>query len=317
MRSFARLCLSLIVVLASGVAPAALQAQDLPLALDVPTPPGVTGYDPAIPTPEEVLGHELGMKHTVPLEVVRYFEAVAAVSDRVVMAEYGRTYEGRPLIYTVVTSPSNHARLETIRQQNLRLSDAPDEVSDADLGAMPVVVFHAFGVHGNEPSTTDSALLYLYHLAAGQGPGVEDALEDAVLIIDPMLNPDGRDRFADWVNRHNGPVVNPDPQHTEHSEPWPGGRTNHYWFDLNRDWLPLAHPESQGRVELYHAWRPQVLTDHHEMGSNATYFFMPGIPSRVNPNTPTINQELTAQIGAFHAQYLDEIGALYYSKESF
>ena len=132
-----------------------------------------------------------------------------------------------------------------------------------------------------------------------------------------LHDPDGRDRFVDWANRNRGGVPTTDSQDREHNEPWPGGRTNHYFFDLNRDWLPVQHPESQGRIALFHHWRPQVLTDHHEMGGNSTFFFMPGVPSRTNPNTPQRNQDLTTEIGNYHAAALDRIGQRYYSQEGF
>ncbi len=303
-----------LLVCAALAAPAA--AQELPIAIETPVPAGVT-YDPGFPSPADVLGHRIGERHTYPHEAVEYFEAVAAASPRVVLRDHGRTYEGRRLVHAIVTSPANHARLEEIRAQNLRLSDAPATVSDAEIEGMPAVAYLAYSIHGNEASGTEASLLTLYHLAAGSGEAVESVLENAVVIINPMLNPDGRDRFTDWANRNRGGVAVADPQDREHREPWPGGRTNHYWFDLNRDWLPLVHPESRGRVAVYHHWRPQVLTDHHEMGSSRTFFFMPGVPSRTNPFTPAINQELTGEIAEYHARLLDHIGSLYYSAEGY
>lgn len=291
-------------------------AQELPFGPEVPLP-GVARYDAAVPSPEAVIGHRIGTRHTLPHQVVDYLEAVAAASDRVAYDEHARSYEGRALVHAIVTSPANHARLEAIRTRNLQLSDDPASVSEADLAAMPAVVYMGYSVHGNEASGTEAAMLLLYHLAAGEGPAVQAVLDSLVVIIDPMLNPDGRDRFTDWVNRHRGAAVTADPQNREHNEDWPGGRTNHYFFDLNRDWLMLQHPESRGRMALWHHWRPQVSTDYHEMGSNGTFFFQPGIPSRTNPNTPAINQELTAQIGGYHARALDRVGQLYYTEESY
>ena len=293
-----------------------VSAQQVPLAMEVPVP-GVTNYADEVPTPEEVIGHQIGTAHTTPPQVRDYFRAIDALSDRVLVEEHARSYEGRPLIHAIVTSPANHARLDDIRRANLRLSDDPAAVSDSDLADMPVIVYQGFSIHGNEASGTEAGVLLLYHLAAGQGPAVEDALENLVIILDPMFNPDGRDRFTDWANRNRGGVPVADPQDREHDEPWPGGRTNHYWFDLNRDWLPIQHPESRGRIRLFHHWRPQLLTDHHEMGGNSTFFFQPGVPSRTNPNTLQVNQDLTAEIGTFHAAALDRIGQLYYSQESF
>jgi hypothetical protein len=290
--------------------------QDLPLSMDTPVP-GTDGYDDAIPTPTEVLGYEIGTRHTRPAQAVRYFEAVAEASDRVVLRSHGRTYEGRRLIHAVVTAPDNQQNLEQIRKANRQTALSPSAVSDADLQDRPAVALMGYSIHGDEASGTEAALLLLYHLAAGQGPDVDAALENVVTLIDPMFNPDGRDRFVDWANGNRGGRATADPQDREHNQPWPGGRTNHYWFDLNRDWLPAQHPSSQGRLDYFHDWKPQVLTDFHEMGSEATYFFQPGVPGRTNSNTPRRNQALTATLAEYHADYLDQIGSFYYTRETF
>ncbi len=298
------------------LAPAAF-AQSVPLAAEFAAP-GTAGYDAAVPMPEAVLGYTVGERHTRPEEVARYFEAVAEASPRVTLGEHGRTYQGRPLIHAFVTAPGRD--LDAARRANVRLSAEPDAVGDAELARMPAVAYMGYSVHGNEASGTEAAILLLYHLAAGRGPAVEDVLENVVVLIDPMLNPDGRDRFVDWVNGNRAVVPDlftTDPQDREHSEPWPNGRTNHYLFDLNRDWLPMQLRESQARMALWHAWRPQLSTDFHEMGGDATYFFQPGIPSRNNPNTPENTYLLTSRIADYHARALDRIGSLYYAGESF
>lgn len=292
------------------------RGQELPFTIEMPVA-GVTGYAEDIPEPEEVLEHVIGERHTRPGQIAAYFHAVAEASDRVSIVNHGSTYEGRPLLHAIITSPANHNRLEEIRQANLRLSESPGEIDEGFLESMPVIVYMGYSIHGNEASGSEAALLLLYHLAAGSGPSVQQVLDQAVVLLDPMMNPDGRDRFVDWVNRHRGAVPVSDPQDLEHREPWPGGRTNHYWFDLNRDWLPVEHPESQARLALFHHWRPQLVTDHHEMGSDATFFFQPGIPGRTNPNTPLNNQVLTERISKYHARALDRIGSLYYTRESF
>ena len=291
-------------------------AQQVPLTFDM-TAPGVDSYNSQIPVPKDIIGHTIGERHTVPHQVVEYFQAIANESDRVEYFQHGVTYEGRRQVHVVVTSPANHARLEDIRLAHLRLSDSPSEVGDSEIEGMPIVVYAGYSIHGNEASGTEAAILTLYHLAAGEGQEIEDLLENSIIIVDPMFNPDGRDRFADWANRFRGTAHTWDSQDLEHNEAWPGGRTNHYLFDLNRDWLPAVHPESQARLEVFHRWRPQILTDHHEMGSNATFFFQPGIQSRTNPNTPRENQELTRKIGHYHARALDMRGSLYYTEESF
>ncbi len=308
------LVVSLLLVLGLGTLPAA--AQELPVAIETPTP-GTNAYDDAIPTPEEVIGHEIGTRHTRPGQVVRYFEAVAETSDRVALRSHGRTYQGRRLIHAVVTEPSNHDRIDDIQASSRRLATEPEAVSEETMANLPAVVTMGYSIHGDEASGTEAAILLLYHLAAGSGPDIDAALSDVVTLIDPMFNPDGRDRFVDWVNDNRGGTPTADPQDREHNQPWPGGRTNHYLFDLNRDWLPVQHPSSQGRIEYFHEWKPQVLTDFHEMGAEATYFFQPGVPSRTNPNTTQRNQELTGAIAEYHAEYLEDIGSLFYTRETF
>ena len=281
-----------------------------PYAID-----GTASYDPSVPTPGDVLGYTIGERHTRPEEVVRYLQAVAEASPRVTVGFHGETYEGRRLVHAIVTSPANHGRLAAIQAANVELSEGD---TARPLDAMPVVVYQGYSVHGNEASGTEAALVYLYHLAAGQGAEIDRQLSQAVVLLDPLLNPDGRDRFADWVNGWRGLAApNADPADREHREAWPAGRTNHYLFDLNRDWLPTELKESRGRMAWWHSWRPQVSTDHHEMGPEATFFFQPGIPSRNNPNTPAETFELTSDIAGFHAAELDRIGQLYYSEESF
>ncbi|MEO1451470.1 MAG: M14 family zinc carboxypeptidase, partial [Bacteroidota bacterium] len=175
-----------------------------------------------------------------------------------------------------------------------------------------------YNIHGDEASGGNAALLMAYYLAALQGPRIDEILNQTVIILDPCYNPDGFQRYSTWVNMHKGThVLQTHRAHREHNEVWPTGRTNHYWFDLNRDWLPVQHPESQARIRRFHQWKPNFLTDHHEMGTNSTFFFQPGIPSRNNPLTPPKVFDLTEKMGVSHAHYLDEIGSLYYSQESF
>ncbi|MEM9846533.1 MAG: M14 family metallopeptidase [Bacteroidota bacterium] len=273
-------------------------------------------YDKNIPSPEAFFGHQIGEWHLSHDKLYTYMKELARVSDRVKLVEYARSYEERPLVYLVITAAANQQNLAQIQADHVKLSD-PDASKSLDVSNMPVVTYQGYSIHGNEASGGNAATLYAYYLAAGQGEKVEKALNEAVVIIDPCYNPDGFHRFSTWVNMHKNKNLTADPQDREYSESWPGGRTNHYWFDLNRDWLPVQHPESQGRIRTFHQWKPNVLTDHHEMGRNATYFFQPGIPQRTNPITPQKNQELTAAIGNYHAKALDAIGSLYYTQESF
>ena len=236
-------------------------------------------------------------------------------SDRVSLVEYGRTYEGIPLICAAVTSPANQANLETIRGNNLKLSEQPEIMDPNVIRNMPLVVYIGSGIHGNEASGGEASMLLLYHLAAGRGSDLNRMLSEMVILIDPMINPDGRNRFTQWVNANRGRMATADLADREHNEPWPGGRTNHYWFDMNRDLVPAALKETSHRLSLYHSWRPQLVTDHHEQGSGATFFFQPGIPSGNNPNTPKSTVDLTRRIGEYHARELDRIGSLYFSEE--
>jgi len=278
-------------------------------------PANVT-YNSSVPTPKSVVGHEVGEWHITHDRLVHYMKTVDAASDRVTLTVTGTTHEGRQQLALFITSPANHAKLETIRQQHLQLSD-PAKSTSLNTADMPAVVWIGCSIHGNEPSGANMSLLLIYHLAAAQGKAIDELLENTVIILDPSFNPDGLNRFANWVNMHKSATLVSDPNTREYNEVWPGGRTNHYWFDLNRDWLPAQQPESQNRLKIFHDWRPNILTDHHEMGSNSTFFFQPGVPSRVNPNTPKKNQQLTGAIGNYHAKYLDSIGSLYFTKEGY
>lgn len=290
----------------------ALSAQDLSYYL-----PNNVSYNPAIPKPKDVIYHEVGEWHVTHDRLVNYMKAVAvAAPQRIKLETMGYTYEGRPQVLLIITSPGNHARLEEIRQQHLKLSD-PAQSASVAVSNMPLVVWIGHSIHGNEPSGANASLLTAYYLAAAQGNAIDDLLSNVVILFDPSFNPDGLQRFSTWANQHKSKNLVSDPSSREFNEVWPGGRFNHYWFDLNRDWLPAVHRESQNRLKWYHQWKPNILTDHHEQGSNATFFFQPGVPSRVNPLTPPKNQELTGKLGKFHAAYLDSIGSLYFTKENY
>ncbi|MBZ0247478.1 MAG: zinc carboxypeptidase [Cyclobacteriaceae bacterium] len=278
--------------------------------------PEGTSYNPAIPTPKSVVGHEVGEWHITHDKLVNYMQALANASDRVSLEVTGHTYEARPLLLLTITSPKNQQNIEAIRQQHIQLSD-PAKSAGLDVTKMPVVFYLGCSIHGNEPSGANAGLVMAYHLAAAQGPEIEKYLENTVVLFDPSFNPDGLQRFSTWANSHKSKLISADGNDMEHNEAWPGGRTNHYWFDLNRDWLPGQHPESQARIRQFHRWKPNILTDHHEQGTDATFFFMPGEPTRVNPRTPKMNQELTKKLGEFHAKALDKIGSLYFTQEGY
>ncbi|MEO1807354.1 MAG: M14 metallopeptidase family protein [Bacteroidota bacterium] len=278
--------------------------------------PQDVSYDDKIPTPAEVVGHEVGEFHITHDRQVYYMRTLADASNRVTLIENGYSHERRPQILLVITSPENHQNIEDIRKAHVSLTD-PSASANLNTAEMPVVIWQGYTIHGNEASGANAALVAAYHYAAAQGDEIDNILSNAVILLDPSFNPDGMTRFATWANSGRSKNLVADPNNREQNEIWPGGRTNHYFFDLNRDWLPVQQPESQNRIQQFHRWKPNILTDHHEMGTNSTYFFQPGIPSRNNPNTPLRNFELTDAIAQYHAKALDDIGSLYYSKESF
>ncbi len=273
-------------------------------------------YNPSVPTPKQFTGHEAGEWHLTHDKLVYYFQELARISDRAIWEEYGRSHENRPLGQLIISSPENIKNIEKLRQQHLELCD-PAISDNADISAMPVFIKLGYGIHGNEASGPNSSVLTAYYLVAGEGNKIDELLENAVILIDPSLNPDGMNRHSSWVNFTRSLNNNPDPNSWEFNESWPGGRTNHYWFDLNRDYIMLQHPESVGRVAAFYRWRPNINTDHHEMGADATFFFQPGVQSRNNPLTPAENQDLTAEIGKYHEKFLNEIGSLYFTEESY
>ncbi len=260
--------------------------------------------DPSIPTPESVLGWNVGDWHVGHDKLVHYMYALAAASPRVSIKVTGYTYERRPLLQLAITSAENQGNLESLRQQHLD-------------GNGPLVVWLGYSVHGNEPSGSNASMLAAYYLASSQSAYVKELLAGSVILIDPSINPDGLNRFASWANSNAGkvPVANPDTR--QHREHWPGGRTNHYWFDLNRDWLPLVHPESRARIVEYHRWLPHVLTDHHEQGGYPGFFFQPGVPSRQNPLTPAENLELTRALAQYHSRAMDQVGQPHFTEDAF
>ncbi len=287
---------------ADGVILADILGDDLPL-------------DTSVPRPEQVVGVQPGERHLYHHEILRYLDALAEASPRMVpLGEHATSYGGRALVSYAISSAENIEKLQEIKAQ---WADIIDPAASPDLAELPAVIHMMYIVHGNEPSAANVTPLVAYYLTAGESQMLEEQLDKLVVIFNPILNPDGHDRFTAWSNSNRGLVPNADPNDREHQEVTPNGRTNYYWFDLNRDWLPHQHPESQGRLALFHEWKPNVQLDFHEMGSNSSYFFMPGKPERTNPLTPEINQLLTAKIGEYHARVMDEAGVLYYSQEGF
>lgn len=270
-------------------------------------------FDPAIPTLSETIGHQPGMRITSPSEADRYLRAlVEAAPDRVRMVQYATSWEGRPLHYLVFTSPQNMARLDAARADMAAIS-----AGRASKGAALPVTWLAYGVHGNEISSTDAALMMAYHLLAARGDErVDTILSQSIVVLDPMQNPDGRARF---VNHFRGAVgIEPvgDRQAAEHDETWPSGRVNHYMFDLNRDWFTLSQPETRGKVAAIREWNPVVVVDVHEMSGDDTYFFSPAAEP-INPNITAAQRRAYEVIGRNNASYFDAMGEPYYTREIF
>ena len=307
-------CLILLVMLPGMVL---AQAQDTLLPEAFQFAPEIP-RDASIPSPSDFLGRETGESYTLHADVVRYLHTVAEASDRVSIEEYGRTYENRPLYTLTVTSAANRERLEDIRQANLKLTDpSTDAATAADIIASnPIITWLSYNVHGNEPSSTESALEVLYLLAAGESTHITDLLDKSVVIIDPVVNPDGRDRYVYWYKSARSAQLRVDAADMEHDEPWPGGRTNHYWFDLNRDWVWLVHPESQGRIKVYRQWMPQVHMDYHEQGFDNNYFTMPGKAPR-NLNLPDAYESWADMFGRASGEALARNQVNYFTRESF
>jgi hypothetical protein len=278
------------------------------LTLDYYLPKDVS-YNPAIPVPKQFFGHEIGEWHLSHDKLYFYMLELAKISDRAVWEDYGKSYEGRPLGQLIISSPENIKNLEQLRLSHIQLCD-PSLSDNLDIKKMPVFIKMGYGIHGNESSAQNASALAAYYLLAEEGPQIDELLKNAVILIDPALNPDGMQRHSTWVNFTKSLNNNPDPNSWEFSESWPGGRTNHYWFDLNRDYIMLQQPESSGRVAAFFRWRPNINTDHHEQGPDATFFYMPGIQTRNNPLTPIDNQELTAEIGKYHEKYLNKAASI-------
>ena len=275
------------------------------------------GAAQAPPSPQDVLGWDIGERFTSVPQVQRYFDALAAVSPLVTVEEYGRTNEDRPLLQVVIASAAHRARLDAILAANRELSDPDTPLERAEEIARdnPAVVYFSYGVHGNESSSTEAALWTAWDLARG-APEVAGVLDAAVVVIDPVTNPDGRNRYVEFYRSVRGVEPDPDPFTREHREPWPGGRTNHYYFDLNRDWTWVSQVETRARLATWDRWTPQVHVDFHEMGPNSSYFFFPpALP--INPIYPQHVARWSQRIGDGNAAAFDAQGWLYFTEETY
>jgi hypothetical protein len=262
--------------------------------------------------PNEFLGYELGERFTRHHRVVEYFQHVASVIPNVELYKYGETYEYRPLVYAVITSPENLKNLEQIRLDNLRRAGMESGTPSTKIP----IVWLSYNVHGNEASSIEASMQTLYELANPANGTSANWLKNTVVIIDPCINPDGRDRYANFYNSFGNRPANSSPDAREHREYWPGGRSNHYWFDLNRDWAWLTQIESQQRIKVYNQWMPHVHVDFHEQGYNNPYYFAPAAEPYHEVITPW-QREFQVMIGKNHAKHFDKQGWLYFTKEVF
>ncbi|PHR90844.1 MAG: peptidase M14 [Robiginitomaculum sp.] len=271
--------------------------------------PKGAAFEAKMPTPESYLGYEIGDWHISPDALTGYMRRLADESARVSIETIGYSHERHALTHVYISSPENIANLEGVLAKHQNAKSAAEDI---------LVINLAYSVHGNEASGANASALVAYYLAASNDAWVKEYLSKTVVIIEPMQNPDGLGRFASFVNQHKGDSENFDRPHREHYENWPSGRTNHYWFDLNRDWIVTVHPESKARIKAYQKWRPQILGDYHEMGGGtSSYFFQPGHPKRTHPLTSKDNQRLTFALAEFHAKALDARSQPYFTQERY
>ena len=275
-------------------------------------PDAASAMNPAIPTPEKFLGYAIGTQHTRHDKIVEYLKELSKVSNRISYQIIGETYEHRQQIAAIFTSPENHQKLESIRKAHLAGQ------LTGNTATIPLVIHLGYNVHGNEPSSSEAALLTAYYLTASESEETKKWLNEMVILMDPNINPDGRDRHTNWANMHKGEPPVADPADREHNEIWPGGRFNHYWFDLNRDWFLGTFPETRNRIRFFHEWRPYVQTDHHEQGTNATHYFDPGKNSSNNPVVPDfLYTTIYPKYAGYFADAMNKIGSMYFTKEAY
>ncbi|MEP7011152.1 MAG: M14 family metallopeptidase [Acidobacteriota bacterium] len=295
-----------------GASPAVLAPLGQGERLDLPP------LDPRIPRPDEILGAPLGAKFNHWERILAYLGALDAASDRVELSDYGRTEEGRRLVLLAISSPGNLAKLEEIQRDHQRLAD-PGSLSAAErerlIARTPSVVWLAYGVHGNESSSAEAAMGAAYVFAAGGGDFAR-LFEHTVVLLDPLMNPDGRERYLATYEQRRGAEPNPRREAAEHSEPWPSGRVNHYLIDLNRDWAWATQPETRARLAAYRSWEPQVFVDFHEMGADSTYFFPPAaepVHTRISHRTLSWLETF----GRANAAAFDRLGWVYFKQENY
>lgn len=274
-------------------------------------------FSSEIPLPSNTLGFEIGQRHIRHDQLKSYFNQLSKNSDRVSVTSMGKTPQQRDQLLVTISSRENLANLSKILSDRDLFSSQEEQLEQQKSVDSPLVIWLGYSVHGDEISGANAAMIVAYYLAANTDKKMTELLANTVIVLEPSINPDGMDRFVHWVNTYRNSSDNSDANHIEHHQDWVTGRTNHFWFDLNRDWLLLSQQESQHRLKYFHQYQPHVVGDFHEMGHNSSYFFQPGIQSRTHPLTPKRNVELTTTLATFHAAALDKQKRLYYSEENF
>ena len=274
-------------------------------------------YESNIQSPEEFLGYEIGFQHTRHDLIVSYLTYLSSISQRAELINYGKTHEGRNLVFLSISSENNINNLVEIKKEHLKYTKPGKLIGDDK--SLPIIINLGYNVHGNEPSSSEAAMITAYTLVASKNNKIQRLRNNSVVFIDPAINPDGRDRHTQWANQFKSINLVADSNDAEHNESWPKGRTNHFWFDLNRDWLLAINPESRGKLKWIHEWYPNVVTDFHEMGTNSNYFFEPMKKNgSIKPLVPKENyKKLNSIFAKYYIKYLDSIGSFYYTKESF
>ena len=279
--------------------------------------PKQASFDSLIPLPKKTLGFEIGQRHLRHDQLKEYFNTLAQSSKRMKITTIGQTAQLREQFIVTISSEENLADLDNILvNRNVHQKKSPSNKKNQTEN-QPLVLWLGYSVHGDEISGANAAMVVAYYLAASTEQTIETMLDNTIIVLEPSMNPDGMDRFVNWVSTYRGSANNADPKHIEHHQGWVSGRTNHFWFDLNRDWLLLSQQESRHRLKYFHQYQPNVVGDYHEMGANSSYFFQPGIISRTHPLTPKQNITLTKVLAKYHATALDKAQRLYYSEEQY
>ena len=274
---------------------------------------GLMSAQAQVKSPDAFLGYPLGSRFTPHHQIIAYFKYLAGINKNIQLISYGKTYEHRELIAAVISSKENMDNLEQIRKSNLSLSKAEKGIN---LNKQPAILWLSYNVHGNEASSSEASMKTLYTFAESSDLNVKEWLKNTVVIIDPCLNPDGRERYVNFFNSVKRDIPDADPDAREHNEPWPRGRINHYYFDLNRDWAWQSQVETQQRMALYHQWMPEVHVDYHEQSYNDPYYFAPAAEPVHEDITP-FQREFQITAGKNNSKYFDQNGWQYFTKERF